>query len=161
MRSEIPFGVLAIGLILLFIFSDRMVPVTKTHLLEVKCADTNVLTEARHCDAKGGFPGAETVVTVNSHTQKVLIEADQSFGRQSLILENCSVVDSKNWQCKSVDKPLGYAVNTTYAMLQGVFYTIVNYGAPEELHSSSISGWQYWLFKTGAVRFAEAVKLSS
>lgn len=108
--------------------------------------------------------GSELSITVNTVTQKVQLdvtEFNEDFFPGQHILDNCAVVNSDNWKCKSETrskpgtKPEIEIISTS-GMYNGHFYHSTEGGAPPHFYSSSVSGWRRMMVKLGVWSFEQA-----
>jgi hypothetical protein len=155
---------LAIGGLLLY-----LLPTTSTkRILEIKCINDDLFDGAKRCNTVARVqPGTVMDVTVNTTTQHILVEVVESTEGwdRAFILDHCAVVSAKNWRCLSESK-IGFTeatatvVRNEFGMIQGRFYRSYTSKDPPNFYSSSISGWQYWGYRTGLLSLNDAIELS-
>jgi hypothetical protein len=104
--------------------------------------------------------GPDLEILINPTTQKVQITTMSDPGdweSQPVFLDNCSVVDEQNWNCKIETKGTGFTIVDRYAMHHGHFYrSMKGTASPMGYYSSSLSGWRHFAFKYGFLSAREA-----
>lgn len=111
------------------------------HVLEIHCVDDVGLNNDKLC-LKADRPGAELDIRVNETTQKVLIVVVKNDGNwivKSAILDHCSVVDERNWECNEKKGQAPFMVDA-YGMFDGRYYHSLTGGGGVDFFTSSISG---------------------
>jgi hypothetical protein len=128
------------------------------YVLEVRCGDTGFDADKKCLDF--ARVGAELEVSVNTLTQKVQISItknDRTWFVKDFILDNCSVVDARNWRCLKNVGNSSPPIAEEYGMVRGQFYRSVSGSPTPESDISSLSGPKYWAWHYGLISLPAAL----
>jgi hypothetical protein len=137
--------------------------VTADHAIEVRCVTNTGFNDDKLC-AKPDRLGAEIEVKVNVSAQKAqiaIVKNDGNWGIKDFILDDCAMVDSRNWKCTETNGSPGgpiYVVRE-WGMLHGRLYMSLTGGGPPNYYRSSISGLTFLALRYGMMDTRAALRI--
>jgi hypothetical protein len=132
---------------------------SSSHVLEVHCVENTGFDADKLCTEPARL-GAELEIRVNANAQKVqvsIVKNDGNWWKKDFILDNCSVVDTRNWKCnETLGKP-PFQMVEDYGMVRGQFYKSLTGGAGPDYYTSSVSGLAFWALRARLIGWRDAL----